>query len=81
MKASNVLSMEKAKRSVHSLAIRAKSRLLALARDSRGAGIWEYVLIMAIVAVIAMTVLSQLDPAVRDFLTGIFNKAKSDMGI
>lgn len=81
MKTSNVLSIKDSKRSIHALALRAKCRLLALANDARGGGIWEYILIMAIVAVVAMTVLAQLDPAVKDFMTGIFSKAKSDFKI
>lgn len=81
MKKSNVLSLKSSKRSIHSVALDAKNRLIALAKDTRGSGIWDYILVIGICVILAGAVLAALNPAVQDILTGLINKIKSSIAI
>ena len=81
MKKSNVLSLKSPRRSIHSVALKAKNRLIALAKDTRGSGIWDYILVIGIGVILAGAVLAALNPAVQTVLSGLINKISSTMGI
>ncbi len=81
MKKSNVLSLKSSKRSIHAVALEAKNRLTALAKDTRGSGLWDYILVIGLGVILAGAVLAALNPAVQDIITGIINKIKSTIAI
>lgn len=81
MKKSNVLSLKSSKRSIHAAALIAKNRLMALAKDTRGSGIWDMILYIGIAVILATAALAALSPAVQTILSGLINKISSTIGI